>query len=220
MATKTRKPTSKTAAKAAPKKAAASKATAAKKTAKNSAPADETKRDFVVMAAGGVAAAGAACMAAPLVTSLAPGKDMLALATTEVDVSSLVPGEGKKVTWQGKTVFIRRRTQAEIDQARAVKLTDLPDQKNQPDDIERVLKGKDDWLVVIGICTHLGCIPLADKGDYDGWFCPCHGSHYDISGRIRKGPAPDNLVIPPYGFKDDNTIILGKTQEELDAKAA
>ena len=138
-----------------------------------------------------------------------PAADVLALASTEVDLSPLAVGQSITVTWRGKPVFIRHRTQAEIDAAAAVDVDDLRDP--QPDS-ERA--PRPEWLIMVGVCTHLGCIPLGQKdadprGDWDGWFCPCHGSHYDTSGRIRKGPAPANLEIPEYEFLDATTIKIG-----------
>ena len=133
-------------------------------------------------------------------------KSVQALATTEVDISNIEPGKSITVLWRGKPVFLKRRTQDEIAEARAVSLEELKDPQKDED---RVKDGKDEWLVMLGVCTHLGCVPLADKGDYKGWFCPCHGSHYDVSGRIRKGPAPVNMEIPKYEFVDNNTIKIG-----------
>ena len=122
------------------------------------------------------------------------------------DISSIEPGKSITVLWRGKPIFIKKRTSEEIAEARAVKLDDLPDPQKDED---RVKEGKDEWLVMLGVCTHLGCVPLKDKGDFNGWFCPCHGSHYDVSGRIRKGPAPTNMEIPKFEFVDSNTIKIG-----------
>jgi ubiquinol-cytochrome c reductase iron-sulfur subunit len=138
-----------------------------------------------------------------------PSADVLALAITEVDLSGVEQGMAITVTWQGKPVFIRHRTPEEIEQARSVDLSELPDP--QPDE-ERVIEPQ--WLVMVGVCTHLGCVPLGQSpgdpvGDYGGWFCPCHGSHYDTSGRIRKGPAPRNLAVPDYVFLDDGKVRIG-----------
>ena len=130
-----------------------------------------------------------------------PDSSVKALATTEVDISQIQPGKSITVLWRGKPVFIKRRTESEISEAQSVKLEEL---KHPEKDQDRVKKPE--WLVMLGICTHLGCVPLSDKGEYKGWFCPCHGSHYDTSGRIRKGPAPVNMEIPKYTFVDDNTI--------------
>lgn len=167
---------------------------------------EPTRRDFIVLTASAIAAVGGASAVWPLVDSLNPSADVLALASTEVDLSAIAVGQSITVMWRGKPVFIRRRTPAEIEAAREVSMDVLPDP--QTDD-ERVQKGKEEWLVMLGICTHLGCVPLGDKGDYNGWFCPCHGSHYDTSGRIRKGPAPANLVVPEYVFLTDTTIRIG-----------
>ena len=133
-----------------------------------------------------------------------PDASVKALASIEVDLSAIETGQSITVTWRGKPVFIRRRTQGEIAEARTVANTELPDPQN---DAERVQK--DEWLVMVGICTHLGCVPLGQAGDFNGWFCPCHGSHYDTSGRIRKGPAPKNLEIPSYEFVGDSRIKIG-----------
>jgi ubiquinol-cytochrome c reductase iron-sulfur subunit len=135
-----------------------------------------------------------------------PSSDVQALASTEVDISNIKAGEEKKVMWRGKPVSIRRRTKAEIDEANAVDIKELRDPQT---DAERVKAGKEEWLVTIEICTHLGCIPIMGQGDYKGWFCPCHGSQYDTSARIRKGPAPRNLEIPPYEFVGDTKIKIG-----------
>ena len=169
----------------------------------------ETRRDFMALTAGAFGAVGGTLAAWPLINSLNPAKDTLALATVEVNISDIAEGTSKTVMWRGKPVFIRHRTKAEIDEALAVDVQSLPDKQT---DEERVQKPE--WLVTIGICTHLGCVPQGQKetdnhGDYDGWFCPCHGSHYDTSGRIRKGPAPKNLAVPPYEFVNDTTIKIG-----------
>ncbi|MBI1393344.1 MAG: ubiquinol-cytochrome c reductase iron-sulfur subunit [Alphaproteobacteria bacterium] len=186
-----------------------------------------TRRDFIHLMSGSVAAVGAAAVVIPLVHQMNPAANVLALATKEVDLSAIEVGQAIKVMWQGKPVFIRRRTEKEIEEAAAVSLGQLRDAKARNDN----LSGSDDatdgnrvkasdgearpeWLVVVGVCTHLGCIPLGTaqgevRGDYDGWFCPCHGSHYDTSGRIRKGPAPENLAVPPYQFLSDAKIKIG-----------
>lgn len=166
----------------------------------------QTRRDFIVLTASGVAAVGAGSMVWPLVDALNPSADVLALASTEVDLSSISVGQSITVQWRGKPVFIRRRTAAEIEAARAVDVAQLPDPET---DAARVKEGKDEWLVMVGVCTHLGCVPLGDQGEFGGWFCPCHGSHYDTAGRIRKGPAPKNLVVPEYAFISDNVIKIG-----------
>ncbi len=169
----------------------------------------ETRRDFLLMATGAVGAVGVALAVWPFIDSMNPAANVLALASTGVDISAIEVGQAITVMWRGKPVFIRHRTEAEITGAEEVPLDDLPDPQADAARIE-----KPDWLVVIGVCTHLGCIPLGQKpsepkGDFGGWFCPCHGSHYDTSGRIRKGPAPSNLPVPPYEFTDDTTIIIG-----------
>ncbi len=187
---------------------------------------DETnRRDFLMVAATAFAAVGGAAVMWPFIDQMNPDASALSLASTEVDLSKVEEGQAITVMWRGKPVFIRHRTQEEISQARAVKLDDLPDRlsrsktlgKDAEDtatDINRTLPGKEKWLVIVGVCTHLGCVPkgnrLGDnKGDFNGWFCPCHGSHYDTAGRIRKGPAPENFPVPPYKFLTDTTILIG-----------
>ena len=170
---------------------------------------DETKRDFLYLTAASMGAVAAGSIAWPFVDQMNPAADTLALSTTEVDLSPIGEGQSITVMWRGAPVFIRRRTQAEIDEARAVDVATLRDKQT---DEERAQKPE--WLVMTGICTHLGCVPLGQKqgdqkGEYGGWFCPCHGSHYDTAGRIRKGPAPKNLVVPPYEFLSDTTIKIG-----------
>lgn len=169
-------------------------------------PKCQERRDFVVLTASAVAAVGAAACSWPLIDSLNPAADVLALSSIEVDLSNIKPGQTIKVKWRGKPVFITHRTPEQIAEARAVPLSELRDPET---DQERVKEGYDQWLVMIAVCTHLGCVPIADKGDYDGYFCPCHGSDYDTAGRIRKGPAPKNLVVPTYRFVDNNKIIIG-----------
>jgi ubiquinol-cytochrome c reductase iron-sulfur subunit len=165
-----------------------------------------TRRDFLYTATSMVGAVGAAAAVWPLINQMNPDASVLALSSTEVDLTPIVEGQILTVKWRGKPVFISHRTQKEIDEARAVKLSDLPDPQT---DEARVKKGEDQWLVLIGICTHLGCVPLGHQGDFDGWFCPCHGSQYDSSGRVRKGPAPANLVVPPYEFVSNTMIRIG-----------
>lgn len=172
-------------------------------------PDDETKRDFLMLTVASMGAVAASSAAWPLINSMNPAKDTVAMSTVEVDVSNLQPGQSKTQMWQGKPVFIRRRTPQEIEQARDVDMSKLIDKQS---DDERVKKPE--YLVTVGVCTHLGCIPTGQKmsenrGDYGGWFCPCHGSHYDTSGRIRKGPAPKNLLVPPYEFVSDTVIKIG-----------
>lgn len=169
----------------------------------------ETRRDFLYLAAGAVGAVGAAAAVWPLIDSLNPSADVLALASTEVDLGPIEEGQRVTVTWRGKPVFIDRRTQQQIEEARKVALDDLPDPEADADRVK-----KDEWLVVVGICTHLGCVPLGQRagdprGEFGGWFCPCHGSQYDTSGRIRKGPAPKNLVVPDYAFLEETKIQIG-----------
>ena len=139
-----------------------------------------------------------------MIDQLNPDASVKAVSTIEVDISSIEPGSFLKVAWRGKPIYIRRRTSEEIAEAEKDDNVSLPDPQK---DVDRVLKKE--WLVVVGVCTHLGCIPIANQGEYEGWFCPCHGSHYDISGRIRKGPAPTNLEIPPYEFVSDSLIKIG-----------
>ena len=162
------------------------------------------RRDFIFTATTAVGVVGAGAVAWPLIDQMNPDASVKALATTEVDISSVQPGQTITVLWRGKPVFIKRRTQNEILDAKSVRLEELKDPQK---DEERALNPE--WLVMLGVCTHLGCVPLSDKGDYNGWFCPCHGSHYDTSGRIRKGPAPTNLEIPKYEFVNSNTIKIG-----------
>lgn len=180
--------------------------------------AEPTRRDFLYIATGAVGAVGAGALAWPFIHQMNPDASALALASIEVDVSAVEEGQSVKVMWRGKPVFIRYRTQKEIEEANAVAIADLPDQlarnANLPEDAEatdvnRSVEGQEPWLVMVGVCTHLGCIPLGEAGDYGGWFCPCHGSHYDTAGRIRKGPAPENMLVPPYKFKENGTIVVG-----------
>jgi len=162
------------------------------------------RRDFLFTASYTVGAVGLGAVVWPLVHQMNPDKAQQALATTEVDISQIEPGKSITVLWRGKPVFIKRRTETEISEAQSVSLDEL---KHPEKDEDRVKKAE--WLVMMGICSHLGCVPLSDKGEYNGWFCPCHGSHYDTSGRIRKGPAPTNMEIPKYAFVDENTIKIG-----------
>ena len=162
------------------------------------------RRDFIFTATYAVGAVGVAATVWPLVDQMNPDASVKALASTEVDVSSVEPGKTITVLWRGKPVFIKRRTQNEIDEARSVRMEDLPDPEKDEDRAKNP-----EWLVMLGVCTHLGCVPLNDKGDYNGWFCPCHGSHYDTSGRIRKGPAPTNMSIPNYEILENNIIKIG-----------
>ena len=162
------------------------------------------RRDFLFTATLCCRSSRSGCCSLAFIDQMNPDASVKALASTEVDVSSVKPGNTITVLWRGKPVFIRRRTQEEIAEARAVKMEDLKHPEKDED------RAKDpEWLVMVGVCTHLGCVPLNDKGDYDGWFCPCHGSHYDTSGRIRKGPAPLNMEVPKYEFVNSNTIKIG-----------
>ncbi|MDB5412688.1 MAG: ubiquinol-cytochrome c reductase iron-sulfur subunit [Rubritepida sp.] len=170
---------------------------------------DVTKRDFLKLTTAAFAAIGVGAMAWPFVASLAPARDVLALSSTDVDVGPVTVGQAITVVWRGKPVFVRHRTPEEIAAARAVPMSDLRDPQT---DQSRIIR--DPWLVVVGVCTHLGCIPLGQKptdpkGDFGGWFCPCHGSHYDTSARVRKGPAPLNLLVPAYAFTSDRALRIG-----------
>ena len=162
------------------------------------------RRDFIFTASYALGAVGVGATVWPLIDQMNPDASVKALATTEVDVSTIERGRSITVLWRGKPVFIRRRTEEEIAKAREVDLKEL---KHPEKDEDRARNPE--WLVMLGVCTHLGCVPLGDKGDYGGWFCPCHGSHYDTSGRIRKGPAPTNMEIPKYEFVNSNTIKIG-----------
>ena len=162
------------------------------------------RRDFIFTATYAVGAVGVGATVWPLIDQMNPDASVKALASTEVDISSVEPGKEITVLWRGKPVFIKRRTKEEIEEARSVKMNDLPDPEKDEDRVKNP-----EWLVMLGVCTHLGCVPLKQKGDYNGWFCPCHGSHYDISGRIRKGPAPENMAVPKYEFLDNKTIKIG-----------
>ncbi len=170
---------------------------------------DQTRRDFLLWTTAAVGAAGTAIAVWPFVDQMNPAADTLALASTEVDLSSIAVGQSITVVWRGKPVFIRHRTADEIKSAAEVDLTKLPDPATDKDRVK-----KPEWLIMVGVCTHLGCIPLGQKtgdtkGEFGGWFCPCHGSHYDTSGRIRKGPAPNNLPVPGYEFVTDTTVKIG-----------
>jgi len=172
--------------------------------------AEPTRRDFLFIATGAVGAVGAAAALVPLIAQMNPDASTIAAgAPVEVDLSPIAEGQVIKVFWRGKPIFISHRTKKEIDEAKNVNVDSLPDP--QPDSA-RVKAGHEQYLVVIGICTHLGCIPLAHQGNYDGWFCPCHGSQYDTSGRIRQGPAPKNLVLPPYTFLSASKIRIGEEE--------
>ena len=169
----------------------------------------KTRRDFIVIASYSMGAVGAGAAIWPIINQMNPAADTLAMASTEVNIGALEIGQALTVKWRGKPVFIRRRTEDEINDTRTVAIDTLRDPQSDEDRVQ-----KDEWIVVIGVCTHLGCVNLGQKigdgkGDYGGWFCPCHGSNYDASGRIRKGPAPQNLEIPPYSFISDNVLKIG-----------
>ena len=167
---------------------------------------EPTRRDFLYIATGAVAVVGAAGVAWPLIDQMNPDASALALSSIEVDVSAVEPGQSITVKWRGKPVFIRNRTDKEVEEAKAVPLSELRDPQT---DEERTKPGHENMLVMVGICTHLGCVPLGESGEYNGWFCPCHGSVYDTAGRIRQGPAPLNLEVPPYDFQSDSVIKIG-----------
>jgi len=164
------------------------------------------RRDFLYVATGAVGAVGVAGVAWPLINQMNPDASTRALATIEFDVGPIAEGESVTITWRGLPVFVRHRTPAEIEEARAVPLSELKDPET---DEERTKPGHEQWLIMIANCTHLGCVPVGNEGDFDGWFCPCHGSHYDSAGRIRRGPAPLNLVVPPYEFVSDTLVQIG-----------
>jgi len=182
-----------------------------------------TRRDFLFYATGGAGAVAAGAAIWPLVNQMNPSADVRALSTIRVDVSGVETGTQLTVKWLGKPVFIRRRTETEIEDSRAVTVDQLVDPVARNENIDagagaldenRTLDEAGEWLVMMGVCTHLGCVPLGNAGEYTaggvgGWFCPCHGSHYDTAGRIRKGPAPQNLHVPVASFVDDTTILLG-----------
>jgi len=167
---------------------------------------DEKRRKLLTTTAYTAAGIGAACAILPFIDSMNPSQDVQALASIEVDITNIKLGEEKKVMWRGKPIFIKRRTPEEIKAAQIVALSELKDPQN---DADRVKPGREEWLITIGICTHLGCVPIGGEGEFKGWFCPCHGSQYDTSGRIRKGPAPRNLEVPPYEFVTNTLIKIG-----------
>jgi ubiquinol-cytochrome c reductase iron-sulfur subunit len=188
---------------------------------------EPTRRDFIHIFGIATAAAGAGAVLWPLVHQMNPDASVLALSTKEVDLSAVPVGQAIKVMWQGKPVFIRHRTTEEIREAEGTPLSALKDSVARNDNVSGQAEATDaarvtaadgvarpEWLILVGVCTHLGCIPLGttageNRGEYNGWFCPCHGSHYDLAGRIRKGPAPDNLQIPPYEFVTDTVVKIG-----------
>ena len=168
-----------------------------------------SRRDFLYLSSISIGGVGVAAFMWPFLKSMNPAEDTLALGSTEVDLSDILVGQSITVKWRGRPVFIRRRTQEEISEANSVDVASLRDPMEDKDRVQQA-----EWLVLEGVCTHLGCVPLGQKmsdtkGEYNGWFCPCHGSHYDTSGRVRKGPAPDNLPVPPYKFISDTKIIIG-----------
>jgi ubiquinol-cytochrome c reductase iron-sulfur subunit len=189
--------------------------------------AEGTRRDFLFIATGAVGAVGAAFALWPFIDQMNPDASVRALASIEVDLAPVAAGQAITVKWRGNPVFIRHRTPQEIAAAKAVPLGDLPDtdarNANLPEsapatDENRVVGGKENMLVMLGVCTHLGCVPIGNDGEYavvennvktGGWFCPCHGSHYDTAGRIRKGPAPQNLHVPQYAYISDTKIRIG-----------
>jgi ubiquinol-cytochrome c reductase iron-sulfur subunit len=179
---------------------------------------EPTRRDFIYIATGAVAAVGTALIAWPVIDQMNPDAAALALASIEVDTSSVEPGMSLTVKWRGKPVVIRRRTDAEVAEAKQVDVNTLRDQyarnanlaSDAPaTDANRSVPGRENWLIMIEVCTHLGCIPLGQQGLYGGWFCPCHGSQYDTAGRIRQGPAPENMAIPTYAFTSDTNVKIG-----------
>ena len=179
---------------------------------------EKTRRDFLFATTTAVGAVGTALAAWPFIDQMNPDAATLALASIDVDVSQVAEGQSITAKWRGKPIFIRQRTAQEIEEAKAVDLSDLKDpiarNANLPGDApatdeNRSAEGKEAWLIMVGVCTHLGCIPLGQAGPYDGYFCPCHGSSYDTAGRIRQGPAPENMAIPPFAFTDDTTIRIG-----------
>jgi ubiquinol-cytochrome c reductase iron-sulfur subunit len=167
---------------------------------------EPSRRDFLYLATGAVGAVGAGSLAWPFIHQMNPDASALALSSIEVDVSQIKPGQIVTVKWRGKPVFIRNRTPEEMKKEAETPIADLRDPET---DKARVKPGHESLLIVVGVCTHLGCIPLGHQGDYEGWFCPCHGSHYDASGRVRKGPAPKNLEVPAYAFLNDKVVKIG-----------
>lgn len=169
------------------------------------------RRDFINIAAVSFAGVGAVTVVLPLVNQMNPSADVLALSSTEIDISAIQPGQAIKTSWRKQPVFVRNLVPAEIAEANKVPLSDLRDPQTLG---ERTKSGKENWLITLGVCTHLGCVPLGaaegePRGDFGGYFCPCHGSHYDTAARIRKGPAPKNLEVPPYEFTSDTVVTIG-----------
>ena len=184
---------------------------------------DEGRRDFLFLATGAFAVIGVAGVAWPLIDQMNPDASVQALSSIEADLSPVEEGQAVTLKWRGKPVFVRHRTPKNIAEAKAVAMEELPDPVARNNNLtgaepatdeNRAAPGRENWLIMVGICTHLGCIPKGQgindqRGEFDGWFCPCHGSHYDSAGRIRKGPAPENLLIPQYTFLSDTTIKIG-----------
>ncbi|WP_206454144.1 ubiquinol-cytochrome c reductase iron-sulfur subunit [Aurantimonas marina] len=180
--------------------------------------ADPNRRDFLYIATGAIGAVGAAAFLWPFIDQMNPDAATLALSEIEVDVSQVAEGQSITAKWRGKPVAVRQRTAKEIEEAKATGLSDLKDPVARnanlagdapATDVNRAAPGKEAWLVMVQVCTHLGCIPLGESGVYGGWFCPCHGSAYDTAGRIRSGPAPENMAIPPFEFTSDTTVRIG-----------
>ncbi|WP_185983519.1 ubiquinol-cytochrome c reductase iron-sulfur subunit [Aureimonas mangrovi] len=180
--------------------------------------AEPTRRDFLYIATGAAGAVGAAAAVWPFIDQMNPDAGTLALAQVDVDVSQIAEGQSITARWRGRPVFVRHRTAAEIEAGQEVDPATLPDpiarNENLPADApatdqNRAAEGQEQWLVMLGVCTHLGCVPLGQAGDYNGWFCPCHGSHYDTAGRIRQGPAPRNLDVPIFEFISETTVRIG-----------
>ena len=165
---------------------------------------DPSRRDFLYIATGAVGAVGLAGVVWPLISQMQPDASTLAASTTEVDLTPVAEGQIITVKWQGKPVFVRHRTAKEIAEARATPMSALKDPATDESRAQ-----KPEWLIVIGICTHLGCVPIGHEGQYEGWLCPCHGSIYDTAGRIRQGPAPLNLYLPPYKYTAENKVLIG-----------
>jgi ubiquinol-cytochrome c reductase iron-sulfur subunit len=177
-----------------------------------------SRRDFLYIATGAAGAVGAALTLWPFIDQMNPDASVLALATVELDLAPIAEGQSITIKWRGNPVFVRHRTPKEIEEAKVVPMDQLVDplarnanvKDNDPaTDVNRVVGGKEQYLIMVGVCTHLGCVPLGQQGDYGGWFCPCHGSHYDTAGRIRKGPAPQNLAVPKYEYISDTKIRIG-----------
>jgi ubiquinol-cytochrome c reductase iron-sulfur subunit len=172
--------------------------------AKNSTGSTQLFSYFMVGTMGAITAAGAKSTVQEFLKNMSASADVLAMAKVEVDLSAIPEGKNVIIKWRGKPVFIRHRTSSEIEEANKVEISSLRDPQADEDRVQ-----KPDWLVMLGVCTHLGCVPIGEAGDYGGWFCPCHGSHYDISGRIRKGPAPLNLEVPAYDFPEEGKLVIG-----------